>query len=488
MGKRPNILWLCTDQQRSDTIHALGNPYIDTPNLDKLCSQGVAFTRAYCQNPICTPSRASFLSDRYPSSINANMNGACNLPEHCTLIPKRLADAGYYCGLVGKLHITSAWDDYEERMDDGYSYFCYNLASGHHLRSDHNPYKDWLTEKGVDWQTLFTTDEKHDYHWYREDAPIELRQTAWLAEKAIAFMKEHKDSEQPWMLSVNCYDPHPPYDAPLELVNKYLERDLPDPIYSEADLELDKKLKRFFFQSSAQPMSDKLRRNKASYYGMIEIVDKHFGQILDALDALGLRENTLVIFTSDHGEMLGDHGLTHKGCRFYEGLVHVPLIFSMPGTIRENVRCDGITELTDIAPTIAEMCGVEMKDGHGRSLVPILKDGEALKPRRFVRSEYYDTLEIDWCYDGLRENGDVSGEDSHVDCAYATMYFDGKYKLCVYHGTHFGELYDLENDPTEQNNLWDSPEHQQIKMSMLLDSYEASTKYSRPGQSRRGRY
>ena len=109
---RPNILWLCTDQQRSDTIHALGNPYIDTPNLDKLCSQGVAFTRAYCQNPICTPSRASFLSGRYPSAINANINGAVNLPEHCTLIPKRLSDAGYFCGLVGKLHVTSAWDDY----------------------------------------------------------------------------------------------------------------------------------------------------------------------------------------------------------------------------------------------------------------------------------------------------------------------------------------------------------------------------------------
>lgn len=119
MDKRPNILWLCTDQQRWDTIHALGNSFIDTPNLDRLCRQGVAFTNTYCQNPICTPSRASFLTGRYPSSINANINGACNLPEHCTLITKRLADAGYYCGLVGKLHITSAWNDYEPRMDDG---------------------------------------------------------------------------------------------------------------------------------------------------------------------------------------------------------------------------------------------------------------------------------------------------------------------------------------------------------------------------------
>ena len=159
MDKRPNILWLCTDQQRWDTIHALGNSFIDTPNLDRLCRQGVAFTNTYCQNPICTPSRASFLTGRYPSSINANINGACNLPEHCTLITKRLADAGYYCGLVGKLHITSAWNDYEPRMDDGYSYFCYNLASGHHLNSPGNPYVEWLNQKGVDWHDIFTSDE-----------------------------------------------------------------------------------------------------------------------------------------------------------------------------------------------------------------------------------------------------------------------------------------------------------------------------------------
>lgn len=336
MDKRPNILWLCTDQQRWDTIHALGNSFIDTPNLDRLCRQGVAFTNTYCQNPICTPSRASFLTGRYPSSINANINGACNLPEHCTLITKRLADAGYYCGLVGKLHITSAWNDYEPRMDDGYSYFCYNLASGHHLNSPGNPYVEWLNQKGVDWHDIFTSDEKHDYHWYRSDAPAELRQTAWLAEKAVSFIRERSACEQPWLLSVNCYDPHPPYDAPADLVEKYLARNLPDPIYSDADLALNNNLKDFFFQSTAHPTDDAMRRNKASYYGMIELIDRHYGRIIDALDEMGLRENTIVIFNSDHGEMLGDHGLTHKGCRFYEGITHVPLIISLPGTFRQN--------------------------------------------------------------------------------------------------------------------------------------------------------
>lgn len=487
MKKRPNILWLCTDQQRYDTIHALGNTYIDTPNLDKLCSEGVAFKNNYCQNPICTPSRASFLSGRYPSAINANINGANNLPEHCTLITKRLQDAGYYCGLFGKLHITSAWGDYEERMADGYQEFYLQHASGHHLWSDHNPYVDWLKEKGVDYHDIFTTDEKHDYSWYREDAPIELRQTAWLRDSAIDFIRKHKDDAQPWLLSVNCFDPHPPYDAPKELVDKYLARNLPDPIYNENDIELDKKLSNFFFQSSAKSVSDVTRRQKASYYAMVEIVDRHYGQIIAALDEMGLREDTVVIFHSDHGEMLGDHGLTHKGCRFYEGLVHVPLIISQPGRIAQGKMYEGLTELTDVAPTIAQLCGVEMPDAHGRSLLPVL-EGKEYTPRVFARTEYYDTLEEDPTYDGLRSEGEITFDDSKGKGSYASMYFDGQYKLNVYHGIDFGELYDIKNDPEEHHNLWDDPAYTQIKMKLLMDSFNVSVRFSRPGQTRRGRY
>ena len=122
-------------------------------------------------------------------------------------------------------------------------------------------------------------------------------------------------------------------------MEKYLARNLPDPIYSDADLALNNNLKDFFFQSTAHPTDDAMRRNKASYYGMIELIDRHYGRIIDALDEMGLRENTIVIFNSDHGEMLGDHGLTHKGCRFYEGITHVPLIISLPGTFRAKTPC-----------------------------------------------------------------------------------------------------------------------------------------------------
>ena len=272
-------------------------------------------------------------------------------------------------------------------------------------------------------------------------------------------------------------------------MEKYLARNLPDPIYHEADLTLDKKLGNFFFQSSARPVDDALRRNKASYYGMVEIIDRHYGMIIDALDELGLRDNTVVIFHSDHGEMLGDHGLTHKGCRFYEGLVHVPMIISMPSRFRQGVVYDGLTEQTDLAPTLAELAGVTIPEGEtvGRSLVPILEGREA-PPRKYVRTEYYDTLEEDPTYDGLRSDGDIVYDDAKGKGSYASMYFDGRYKLCVYHGIAFGELYDLQNDPEEHHNLWEEAAYQPLKTQLLLDSFNATVRFSRPGQTRRGRY
>ena len=468
MTNRPNILWLCSDQQRFDTIHALGNACIDTPNLDALCARGTAFTSAYCQCPICTPSRASFLSGRYPSAVNANINGGDNPPEHCKLLPRYLADAGYTCGLIGKLHISACWGDYENRLDDGYSYFCHSLGSGHHLEGS-SQYAAWLREKGVDWHTLFTNDGKHDYYWYRDDAPIELRQTAWCAEKAIDFMRTHTDA--PWLLSVNCFDPHPPYDAPKALVEKYLARHLPDPYTCPEDEERAKKFASIHHQLGYRPYTDDhVRYARASYYAMCEIIDTHYGQIISALEALGIADQTVVIYTSDHGEMLGDHGYTHKGCRFYEGLVHVPLMISVPGQ-PGGQRYTHPVELTDIAPTIAELCGIEMHDIHGHSLLPAIKGNLETPIRPFVRTEYYNTL--------LQKNGAET---------YGDMYFDGRYKLCVYHGIEDGELYDLQNDPHENHNLWDDPALASKKLSLLLASYDATVRLTRPGQVRRGRY
>ena len=216
--------------------------------------------------------------------------------------------------------------------------------------------------------------------------------------------------------------------------------------------------------------------------------DASYMNLIDALDEMGLRENAIVIFNSDHGEMLGDHGLTHKGCRFYEGITHVPLIISLPGTFRQNAVYGGLVEQTDLAPTIADLCGIPPADTHGRSLVPVLTGQNAPAPRKFVRAEFYDTLEVDMNYDGLRAPGEIQAAGKPAESCYATMYYDGRFKLSVYHGIQFGELYDMENDPQEQHNLWYDKDHQDVKQALILDSFGVSTKYSRPGQTRRGRY
>ena len=181
----------------------------------------------------------------------------------------------------------------------------------------------------------------------------------------------HKGSDKPWMLCVNVYDPHPPFDAPEEYEEKYLKRNLSEPIFTEKDKFEEEKLSDVYFQSSFKVPDAKEKREKASYYGMIEVVDKHFGMIINSLEELGLRDDTVIIYTSDHGESLGDHGHTHKGRRFYEGLVHVPLIISWPEKFKQNVRCEDITELTDIVPTISEITGIKYDDTTGFSLVPV---------------------------------------------------------------------------------------------------------------------
>ena len=188
---RPNILWICTDQQRYDTISALGYSHVSTPNLDQLAAEGVAFERAYCQAPICTPSRASFLTGMYPSSIHVNRNGNPTFPGFPPLISKRLADAGYTCGLIGKLHLTSAYGRVEARTDDAYSYWQYSHAPRADWERGHD-YADWVRSKGADLAEL-TADPA--------GVPAELHQTTWCAEKTIEFIEANR--ARPWFASVN---------------------------------------------------------------------------------------------------------------------------------------------------------------------------------------------------------------------------------------------------------------------------------------------
>lgn len=460
MNSRPNILWICTDQQRYDTIGALGYHHVDTPHIDGLVSEGVTFTRAYCQSPICTPSRGSFLTGMYPSAIHVTGNGNDAFPSTPSLVSKRLSDAGYDCGLIGKLHLASAYGRIEPRVDDGYRYWEYSHAPRDDWPVGHG-YADWVRQRGGVLGEL-TGDP--------QGVPAEFHQTTWCAEKTIEFMQE--DREGPWMACVNIYDPHPPFNPPQRYRDQFDPADMPGPLFRQSDIEQQEKLAGVDFQSSvrspdALDIRDPLQPERgraadgrvlqAAYCAMIKLIDDQVGRMLAALEASGQRENTVVIFTSDHGEMLGDHGLIQKGCRFYDGLVRVPLIFSWPGQFAKDVRSDALVELLDKTPTIMELAGLEPpKRMQGRSLLPMLRGEAPLdRHRDFVRCEYYDALD-------------------EPDGSFATMYRDERYKLVVYHGHDLGELYDLEEDPEEFENMWDEPEAQPVKLKIMQQSFDAS--------------
>lgn len=488
--ERPNILWYCTDQQRYDTIASMGNPHIKTPRLDQFVGEGVAFRNAYVQSQICTPSRASFLTGRYPASTHVHRNGNAHFPKSEKLVPRILADHGYDCGLVGKLHLTSADREMEQRTDDGYRVMQWSHHPMPNPAAQRNDYGQWLAqEKGVDHQELY----KDVKGFCTQGVPTELHQSTWCTEMAIRFIDEKRDG--PWMLSVNPFDPHPPFDPPKEFVDRYAAEDLPDPLFRETDLKRQKQFRNICQQSvhavdprgdgceqsdesdfaAAHPPSEfNGRKIKAAYYAMIELLDAQFGRLIDHLDAIGELENTLIIFHSDHGEMLGDHGLLYKGCRFFEGLVHVPLIIAWKGQTKSNLVSDALVELVDLAPTILEAAGIDVPQSmQGQSLMPLLRGHvDAHTHKDSVVCEFNDAL----------------GSAKESVPTHATMQFDGRYKTVVYHGHGFGELFDLETDPGEFTNLWDDPDHQELRHTLLHKHFDAVMATSDAGIERVGRF
>ena len=466
----PNVLWICTDQQRYDTIRALGNRHINTPCIDQLAANGVAFTHAFAQSPVCTPSRVAFMTGRYPRTTKCRQNGQA-LPPNEKLVSRLFADAGYTCGLAGKLHLaTCANGTVESRIDDGYEVFHWS----HHPQPDwpENAYTQWLHTQGTSWEELYGGPSTP---YIKHGIPEAYNQTTWCAEMAIQFIHEQK--HRPWFFSFNCFAPHHPFDPPSEFFTRYNPDDLPLPKSKPNELktkptyqQLDSK----FAHNDPDgydmaEMSDRDRREiKAAYYAMVELIDKQVGRMLEALQDTGQLDNTIVIFMSDHGEMLGDHGFYLKGPHFYDEAVRVPLIFSWNDRIQSDLKADCLMELIDIAPTLLEASGIDIPDYiQGQSLMPILL-GQAPESqhRKYVFSEYYNA----WTH-------------KH---SYGSMLRTRDEKVVVYHGTDQGELYDLKNDPDEFENLWNDRSHTEIKMRLLKACFDASVFTMDPAPPRLG--
>ena len=485
--ERPNIIWICPDQQRFDTIHALGNPYINTPNLDKLAANGVVFENAFCQTTVCTPSRASFLTSRYPRTTRCRQNGQ-KIPSDEVLITKILTDNGYDCALAGKLHIAPCEGRMEERIDDGYREF--HWSHGPFPKWPENEYIQWLKEKGKSWEDVYPFSPEvsaklgpqgitPDGSSVWAGVPTEYHQTTWCTDKAIEFF--NKPHQGPWMISINPFDPHHPFDPPQEFLDKYDPALLPSPLYQEGELRnkpcfQDKDSESAYGGTgiSFKNTSDLQHRQViAAYYAMIELIDYNIGRLLQALKDSGQFDNTMIIFMSDHGEMLGDHGIFLKGPYVYEPAIHVPLIISWPKLFLKGLRSKALVELIDVAPTILEANRIPIPERmQGKSLFDIcVGKAEADYHRDFVFTEYYNSL--------------VTHREP---TPYLTMIRDHKYKIVVYHGMDLGEFYDLENDPHEFENLWDHPDYEKLKYQYLKKSFDASVFTMDPIPERLGAY
>lgn len=461
---RPNILWICTDQQRYDTLGCYGNEFVETPTLDALAESGVQFERCYSQNPVCTPSRASFLTGRYPRTTRCRQNGQ-SIPEDETLVTKLLADQGYTCGLAGKLHISPCNPDkgdgnpmMERRIDDGYVDFNWSHDTGKGWTT--NEYHRWLRAKGEKYERTPVEGTVHIH----TSVPAEHHQTTWCAEQTIDFIETHADADRPWLYSVNPFDPHHPFDPPLEHLERYLDDldEIPLPNYVEGELDNKPRYQQQDHESGAYggnagPPYDELsdrehRLFRAAYWAMVDLIDDQVARILETLDRTNQKEDTIVIFTSDHGEMLGDHGIYLKGPYFYEPAIRVPLIISQPGTIGRKQPETSLIELSDLAPTILDAVGVTQPASiQTESFWSLLTDDGNYNPRESVYSEFYNSM---------RDH-----ENSELE--YLTMVRTDRCKLVKAHRLEEGELYDLKEDPDENINQWDNPEYAEVKMNHL---------------------
>ena len=485
MGKPRNILLLITDQQRFDTLGCYGNPDIKTPNIDRMAAQGALFEICYVQNPICSPSRASLTTGLYVRNHGLWANGV-TLPPGQNLLPKALADAGYDCGMVGKQHLAPCANGDEPRLDDGYRVYRWSHDPIH--RSAHNAYHDWLrrTHPGI-FQTAVLDRQSASAEAGNvakggtpiDTVPVEAHYSHWIAEEAIGFIEDaSRPAAMPFYFMANFFDPHHPFGAPEPFRRLYDAATLPPPSGSAQELDGKPGVQREYSRASygghapgfADYTAEELREARAGYYAMVSMIDAEVGRILDALERTGALDDTLVVFTSDHGEMLGDHAIMLKGPMLYDPVVRVPLILHQPGTVPAGRRVGAIVQMIDVTQTILAVAGIPGAFAtQGADLTTLLNDPAA--PWR------------DWALCEYRDSGHGAQPPVHT-----TMLRHGTMKLVVWHGppaaqrTRDGELYDLAADPGEHVNLYYDPAHaaaREALKDMLID-VTVATEWPRP--------
>ena len=385
--RRPNILILYTDQQRWDALGANGNAEIITPHLDQLAARSLNFARHFVQSPVCMPSRISMLSGRYPSSLGITHMGV-PVPEDLITLPHLLKHYGYRTANIGKLHFLPHANRDHRLPHPAYGFDHLEIADEPGVYED--AYRAWVRRQApeqmdgisaglppntVAWQRamgivdgIAHRDEAEGRHDFKRAIPFaaedHLTHSAFVGEQTIDYIMSSGD--KPFLCIAGFYSPHAPWIAPQPYLDMYDPAQLALPAYPA---HIDERRPA---DPNALFSDEQLRSAKHGYYAMISELDHHIGRILAALDACGKREETIVVFTSDHGEWLGDHLRFGKGYPADDAVSRVPLIISAPGA-NEGAQHDGIVEAVDIAPTLLELAGIQIPPFiQGESLAGIL--------------------------------------------------------------------------------------------------------------------
>lgn len=468
-NKKPNILLLMTDQQRFDSLGCYNCDAVKSPNLDRLAEEGALFENCVVSNSICTPSRASIWTGKDLPGHGV-MRLYDNLHEDEILFPTLLREHGYRTALFGKLHVSSMIAESKGRHpNDGFDVYEWVNEACVCMDSDLHAYRKWLEKENPEFCKLMM-EQKRDV----KNIPKELHLTHWAAQRTIDFIEESTD--EPWFACMSVFDPHNPYDCgPREYMDRIDDCKIPDPVEnpltgrpSAHALESHEGYLGDFDDFSGRDILE-MRRG---YYSMLELLDDEVGRVLDCLERKEQLDNTLIIFTSDHGDMMGDHRLMVKGAFFYDACVNVPLMLRWPGKLASGKRIQAPVQNFDIAATILQAAGIRPDEYSGlmpesSSLLDTAADES--RAREYTTSRYRNT--------GIRNGNRYWNPEIH-----GTMIRDKRWKLCYYHTGKEGELYDMENDPQELNNLWDKPAYQaeQARLKKALDERVSEEEFQRP--------
>lgn len=495
MADRLSFLCFVTDQMRGDHMGCAGNRVIQTPNLDRLAATGVRFTRAYCNNPLCMPSRATLFTGLTPRGHGVRTNGIRLDPRHPTM-PQALVEAGYRTHSVGKIHlqpfqtpkgldpgmlVPEEWAESYHFWNVGrlkavptpyYGLQTVEISIGHGAGVT-GDYRRWLRAQDPSAEALWRpeagrpTPHKAEQAWHCA-IPEELHYNTWVADRAIAFLESHPRDE-PFFLWCSFPDPHHPYCPPAPWHSMYDPVDVPMPLRREGELDdLPFFYRRVYEQG--MPLSgrfgptrmrdEQLREILALTYGMISHVDHNLGRVLDALERLDLRETTIVCFLSDHGDMMGDHWIINKGPFHLNGLLSMPFLWSCPGLFPEGVVSNGLVSYLDFAPTILNLADVTVPEGLAP---PEPEAAQQLAPWPGISFEPQLRGEAD----SLQDSVVVENDEDYLGLRLRTLVTD-RYQITVYPGQSYGELFDLQEDPGQLRNLWDDPASQELKRDLLI--------------------